>query len=109
MNNKNDPKEVLKNLNAQVPQAKHGLNYYFSFFLLVFAIPLFVILEFIYPAAGGWTVFDLVFVLILLALAAYGLYKEFQNTKKVPIWLSVIGVISGIVITIVAVFINMLR
>ncbi len=109
MNNKNDSKEVQKNLNAQVPQAKHGMNYYFSFFLLVFAIPLFVLLEFFYPAAGGWTVFDLVFVFILLAIAAYGIYRDFQNTKKVPIWLSVIGVMSGIVITIVTLFINMLR
>lgn len=109
MSNKNNSKKVLNNLNSQIPQAKHGLNYYFSFFLIVFAIPLFVILEFFYPAAGGWTVFDLVFVFILLALAAYGLYKEFQNTKKVPIWLSVIGGISGLVIAIVTLFINMLR
>lgn len=100
MNKKQPSPEVTKHLNQQIRQANHGKGYYFALFLLFFAIPLYVLLQFFYADAGGWQLFDVIFVAILLVIAIYGLYGEFASKTKLSLWFTVLGVISGIIVTI---------
>lgn len=100
MSSKQDSAEVSKRLGQQIRQAEHGIDYYFALFLFFFAIPLYVLLQFFYADAGGWNLFDIIFVLILLVIAIYGLYGEFASKTKLSLWFTVLGVISGIIVTI---------
>ncbi|MDN5275879.1 MAG: hypothetical protein JWN33_528 [Candidatus Saccharibacteria bacterium] len=105
MNRKEVSDEVSKRLNQQIRQAKYGKRYYISLFLLFFAIPLYVLLQFFYVYADGWSLFDLIFVFVLLAISIHGLYSELRSKTKLPIWFTVLGVITGIVVAIVLAFI----
>ena len=103
--NKKDPRKV-RFFSYEIREAKHGKGYYLSLFLLFFAIPLYVLLQFLYVEAKGWTLLDLAFILILLAIAISGLYTEFASKTKLPLWITVVGVISGVVVTIVQIIFN---
>lgn len=98
MTGKQDSDKVSERLNRQIRQAKHGKGYYISLYLLCFAIPLYVLLQFFYVYAGGWTLLDAVLILVLLAIAVNGLYVEFASKTKLPFWFTVLGVIAGIIV-----------
>ena len=106
MTRKETPEEVLKQLNQDIRQAKHGMGYYFALALLLFAIPLYVLLQFFYVYAGGWELHDLFLVLALFAVAIYGLYTDRGLRAKLPLWFSVLGVVSVIAITILQLIID---
>jgi hypothetical protein len=106
MTRKEDSDKVSKRLNQHIRQAHHSREYYLSLFILAFGIPLYVLLQIFYVYAGGWQLHDLLFILALFAVAVYGLYKESASRTKLPIWFIVLGVISGVAITIVIAFIK---
>jgi predicted permease len=83
MNNNKNSDEISKRLNQQIRQANHSRGYYLSLFLLYFAIPLYVLSKFLYADAGGWELSDVLFVIILLAIAIYGIFRDhFSETKE---------------------------
>lgn len=77
MSKKDDSEEVSRRLGRHIRQAKHGGSYYASLFILFFAVPLYIILQFFYAPADGWDSFDLLLILALLTVSGYGLYREF--------------------------------
>lgn len=104
MNKKEDSSKVSDRLNRQIRPTKHGVGYYLSLFLLFFAIPLYILMQFFY----GWGFDDLIFILILLTFPISGLYKEFVSNTKLPIWFIVLGLSAGIGLTVLSVIINAL-
>jgi len=100
MSKKEDSEEVSRRLNQQVREAQHGMNYYFSLFLLLFAIPLYVFSQFSFMDASGWQPYDIFFLLALVVFAGYGLYTEFLPSNKLIVWLTTLGLISGIVFAV---------
>jgi heme/copper-type cytochrome/quinol oxidase subunit 4 len=108
MTNKEDSEKVVKNLDKHIRQAKHGQGYYVAMAIFFFAIPVYVLLEFFYVYAGGWTMFDLFFVFALLVVAVYFLYSDRAPGSKVPLWFSIIGVISIIIVTLFQIAISYL-
>jgi hypothetical protein len=103
MSNKDNSEEASRRLNKQIRQAEHNIGYYLVLFLLFFAIPLYVLLQFFYQPADGWQFFDLIFVLVLLAIAVNGIYRESISKTKLPLWFTVLGIISGIIVAILEV------
>jgi hypothetical protein len=106
MNRNKNSDEIAKRMRQQIREAKRGMGYYVAMFLLLFAIPLYILSTFLY--ASGWALSDTLFILIMLAIAISGVYKESTLKGKLPLFFTVLGVISGIVLTIVQVFFNML-
>jgi len=106
MTRKKDSEEVMRRMNRHVRQVNHGMSYYLALFLLTFAIPLYALLQFFYIDANGWTLFDMLFVLALGAIAIYGIYVEFAPKIALPVWFTVLGVTCGIVVTLIVTFIR---
>ena len=106
MNGKKDSETVSKRVRRQIRPARHGLNFYLALFILIFAIPLYIILQFFYADAGGWERSDLFFIIFLLVIAVYGIHTDPSLKKRLPIWFLVLGVISEIVVSFLAYYLR---